>query len=62
MQSSMFKYFMQYVEGTLFDWQLGDLMPSCTAGDVRFRYEVQDPAVVSVLGETVMPKKKGAAQ
>lgn len=49
--SRFFKYFAQYLEGSLFDWQVGDLMPSCTAGDVRFRYEVQDPAVVSVLGQ-----------
>lgn len=49
--SMLFNYFAQYLEGSLFDWQVGDLMPSCTAGDVRFRYEVQDPAVVSVLGQ-----------
>ena len=49
--SRLFNYFAQYLEGSLFDWQVGDLMPSCTAGDVRFRYEVQDPAVVSVLGQ-----------
>eukprot|EP00585_Thalassiosira_rotula_P012952 CAMPEP_0196131630 /NCGR_PEP_ID=MMETSP0910-20130528/1553_1 /TAXON_ID=49265 /ORGANISM="Thalassiosira rotula, Strain GSO102" /LENGTH=576 /DNA_ID=CAMNT_0041391113 /DNA_START=116 /DNA_END=1846 /DNA_ORIENTATION=+ len=48
--SKLFNYFAQYLEGSLFDWQMGDLMPSCTAGDVRFRYEVQDPTVVSVLG------------
>lgn len=50
MAGRLFNYFAQYLEGSLFDWQVGDLMPSCTAGDVRFRYEVQDPAVVSVLG------------
>lgn len=47
----LFNYFVQYMEGSLFDWQLGDLMPSCTAGDVRFSYRVQDPATVSFLGE-----------
>ena len=51
MTSQLMNYFMQYLEGSLFDWQLGDLMPSCTAGDVRFSYEVQDPSVVSVLGQ-----------
>lgn len=51
MSSRLFNYFAQYLEGSLFDWQLGDLMPSCTAGDVRFRYDVQDPTVVSVLGQ-----------
>lgn len=49
--SKLFNYFTQYLEGSLFDWQIGDLMPSCTAGDVRFYYEVQDPTVVSVLGQ-----------
>ncbi|KAL7468198.1 hypothetical protein ACHAXS_008414 [Conticribra weissflogii] len=51
MTSQLLNYFVQYMEGSLFDWQLGDLMPSCRAGDVRFYYEVQDPNVVSVLGE-----------
>lgn len=49
--SKLFNYFAQYLEGSLFDWQIGDLMPSCTAGDIRFYYEVQDPTVVSVLGQ-----------
>jgi len=47
----LFNWFGQYLEGSLFDWQFGDLMPSCTSGDVRFYYEVQDPTVVSVLGQ-----------
>eukprot|EP00931_Biecheleriopsis_adriatica_P058996 TRINITY_DN35229_c0_g1_i1.p1 TRINITY_DN35229_c0_g1~~TRINITY_DN35229_c0_g1_i1.p1 ORF type:complete len:187 (+),score=36.60 TRINITY_DN35229_c0_g1_i1:507-1067(+) len=49
----MFKYFMQYMEGSLLDWQLGDLMPSCTAGDLRVSYSVQDPSEISVIGEGV---------
>lgn len=52
-QESMFKYFMQYIEGTIFDWQIGDLMPSCEAGDIRIRYTVQDPQVISILGQLV---------
>lgn len=48
---AMFKYFMQYLEGSLLDWQLGDLMPSCTAGDIRVSYSVQDPEEISVVGE-----------
>jgi hypothetical protein len=48
---NIFKYFMQYVEGSIFDWQIGDLMPSCTAGDIRIRYTVQDPSDISILGE-----------
>eukprot|EP00551_Chaetoceros_affinis_P012149 CAMPEP_0203664674 /NCGR_PEP_ID=MMETSP0090-20130426/2053_1 /ASSEMBLY_ACC=CAM_ASM_001088 /TAXON_ID=426623 /ORGANISM="Chaetoceros affinis, Strain CCMP159" /LENGTH=535 /DNA_ID=CAMNT_0050528007 /DNA_START=54 /DNA_END=1661 /DNA_ORIENTATION=+ len=50
----IFKYFMQYLEGTLLDWQIGDLlMPiSCEAGDIRFRYTVQDPLnSISILGQ-----------
>lgn len=47
----MWKYFMQYMEGTLFDWQLGDMMPSCTAGDLRIYYKVQDPPDISVLAQ-----------
>lgn len=46
------KYFFQYLEGSLLDWQLGDLMPSCTAGDIRVWYGVQDPQEVSVVGRT----------
>jgi len=42
--------FFQYVEGSLFDWQLGDLVPSCAAGDIKISYSVQDPQTVSVLG------------
>lgn len=49
--SDLFKYFMQYVEGSLFDWQIGDLMPSCQAGDIRVQYSVQDPKYVSILGQ-----------
>ncbi|KAL3757852.1 hypothetical protein ACHAWU_004176 [Discostella pseudostelligera] len=52
--SKLFNLFTQYLEGSLFDWQIGDLMPSCVAGDVRFYYEVQDPNVVSVLGQSVV--------
>ncbi len=47
----IFKHFMQYLEGTLLDWQIGDLMPSCEAGDIRFRYAVQDPVDISILGQ-----------
>jgi len=47
----LLKVFGEYVEGTLFDWQLGDIMPSCTAGDVRITYTVEDPDTVSVLGQ-----------
>ena len=52
--SKLFNLFTQYLEGSLFDWQIGDLMPSCVAGDVRFYYEVQDPNTVSVLGQMIV--------
>jgi len=57
--TTLFKYFMQYMEGSLFDWQLGDLMPSCTAGDIRFVYTVQDPSSISFLGEIVTTGNAG---
>ena len=37
-------------------------MPSCSAGDVRFRYEVQDPADVSVLGRVGEVVGRGEAK
>lgn len=32
------KSFLQFLEGSLLDFQLGDLLPSCTAGDIRIQY------------------------
>jgi len=46
-----FKYFMQFMEGTLFDFQFGDLINSCTPGDIRVSYKVQDPHKISILGQ-----------
>ncbi|KAL7543318.1 hypothetical protein ACHAXR_012645 [Thalassiosira sp. AJA248-18] len=60
--SKLFNYFAQYLEGSLFDWQIGDLMPSCTAGDIRFSYQVQDPTVVSVLGQLGYNQNSNALQ
>lgn len=54
---ALFKYFMEYMEGSLMDWQLGDLVKSCTAGDVRVFYQVADPSIVSVLGEVKLHKR-----
>lgn len=48
---SLMKYFVQYLEGSLLDWQLGDLMPSCTAGDIRISYKVQDPEDISIVAQ-----------
>lgn len=51
--SKLFNYFAQYLEGSLFDYQFGDLLglASCTAGDIRFYYSVKDPNEISVLGQ-----------
>lgn len=46
---NLFQYFMQYIEGTLLDWQIGDLIQSCTPGDIRVSYQVQDPKHISIL-------------
>lgn len=46
----LFKMFGEYLEGTLFDWQLADVMPNCKAGDIRIYYEIQDPEIISFLG------------
>jgi hypothetical protein len=51
MYENILKYFMQYMDGTLLDWQIGDLMPSCEAGDIRVSYTVNDPSTVSILGK-----------
>ena len=48
---NLLNIFGRYLEGSLFDWQIGDLFPSCQAGDIRFRYFVQDPSSVSVLAQ-----------
>lgn len=50
MVAEMLRYFVEYLEGSLFDWQLGDIMPSCTAGDIRVSYSAQVPRDLSVLG------------
>jgi len=49
----LFKYFVEYLEGSLFDWQLGDLLPSCTAGDIRVSFQISDPETVSAVGGSV---------
>lgn len=42
---------VQYMEGSLFDFQLGDLFSECTAGDIRVRYRIKTPeGGVSLIG------------
>ena len=50
MVSWLAKAFFEHLEGTLTDWQFGDLMPSCTAGDIRIRFYVRDPEIISTIG------------
>jgi len=45
-------------EDTLFDLQIGDLMNSCTPGDIRVRFHIQQPNVISVIGVVTESNKK----
>lgn len=49
----LFNWFGQYLEGSLTDFQVGDIVGwlglGCQAGDIRVRYSVQDPAEISVI-------------
>jgi len=47
----LFKLFGQFLEGSLLDWQVGDLIPSCNAGDIRVSYRAVVPKTLSVVGE-----------
>jgi len=47
----LLRAFGQYLEGSILDWQIGDLMPSCTAGDIRVSYSAQAPKSISVIAE-----------
>mmetsp|Transcript_11309 Transcript_11309/g.26578 ORF Transcript_11309/g.26578 Transcript_11309/m.26578 type:complete len:559 (+) Transcript_11309:224-1900(+) len=58
MQATL-RVFYGALEGSLFDFQLGDFMPSCSAGDIRVRYEVLGPHIISVLGELVIKSAVG---
>eukprot|EP00656_Telonema_subtile_P050136 TRINITY_DN6412_c0_g1_i1.p1 TRINITY_DN6412_c0_g1~~TRINITY_DN6412_c0_g1_i1.p1 ORF type:complete len:257 (+),score=86.33 TRINITY_DN6412_c0_g1_i1:155-925(+) len=50
---SMVNWMGQYLEGSLFDWQLGDLLGkafnACEAGDIRGSFTVADASELSVL-------------
>jgi hypothetical protein len=46
--------FGQWLEGSLLDWQIGDLYDmanGCTPGDLRIRYYIADPEEISVVGQ-----------
>lgn len=40
-----------FLEGSLFDFQLGDLFSVCNAGDIRIRFSSISPSTISVLAE-----------
>ena len=61
-REQLLKGFVMGVEGSLLDWQLGDLMPSCTAGDLRVRFENQNPSTVSVIAEVAAASEDGIAR
>jgi len=50
------RLFGQFIEGSLLDYQLVDLFPQCTAGDVRVHFEVATPNYISVVGKQVDEK------
>jgi hypothetical protein len=59
----LLKKFVQWREGSLLDYQFGDLVPSCTAGDIRVSYYVIDPpgGSLSGLGKLVRTVPTGGA-
>lgn len=61
LSEQLLKGFGQYLEGSLLDWQLGDLVPSCAAGDLRVSFAAQAPHKVSVLAEVAPPPSAHAA-
>lgn len=61
LSEQLLKGFGQYLEGSLLDWQVGDLMPSCTPGDLRVSFDAQAPHKISVLAEVGSTSAGGAA-
>lgn len=48
---SLVRVFGTYLEGNIFNIQIGDLVHSCTPGDIRIHYEVISPKSISGFGE-----------
>lgn len=44
------RIFGEFLEGSLLDWQLGDLFSQCTPGDIRVEFMHVAPESISVLG------------
>jgi len=58
--SLLLQYFGEFLEGSLLNWQIGDMLPSCTAGDIRVSYSAYDPSEASVVGRaTPHPRAEG---
>jgi Transmembrane protein 43 len=45
----------QLLEGSLFDWEIGNFLSVCTAGDIRVRFSVIDPNSVTAVGRLQLP-------
>jgi len=49
----MFQWMGEYMEGSLFDWQMGDLLDrafdACRPGDIRGWFDVADPTEATIL-------------
>jgi hypothetical protein len=50
---TLFKVLGQTLEGTLLDYQLGDLFSQCSAGDIRIHFTVVSPREFSVIAKQV---------
>lgn len=48
---SLLRVFGTYLEGNIFNIQIGDFLSSCTPGDIRIHYDVISPKSISGFGE-----------
>ena len=54
LSTTLLKKFAQWMEGSILDYQLGDLWPSCTAGDIRISYDIYAPKTLSGIAEVYL--------
>ena len=45
------KLFGEFLEGSILDFQLGDLFSHCNAGDIRISFEAANPKSLSIIAE-----------
>eukprot|EP00008_Paramoeba_atlantica_P005058 CAMPEP_0201481044 /NCGR_PEP_ID=MMETSP0151_2-20130828/5379_1 /ASSEMBLY_ACC=CAM_ASM_000257 /TAXON_ID=200890 /ORGANISM="Paramoeba atlantica, Strain 621/1 / CCAP 1560/9" /LENGTH=483 /DNA_ID=CAMNT_0047863067 /DNA_START=80 /DNA_END=1528 /DNA_ORIENTATION=+ len=50
-KEQVFKWLIEGLEGSLFDWQLGDFV-GCVAGDIRVSYSASMPPEISTIGQS----------